>query len=290
MNKRKLLFCLTALLVLSLSACTAGQLPPEREETMESVQTEPQLRNEELIITAGEKKIYGKIFYPATAQKCPAVIFSHGYNGSHSDFLAECRYFSENGFIAYCFDFCGGSGRSKSSGKSTEMTVFTEKEDLLAVIDHISAMEQVDASRVFLLGGSQGGLVTALAAEERAEQIRGMVLYFPAFNIPDDWRKNYPDPAQIPETVDFWGLKLGREFFLSMREFDTYANIGSFGQEVLILHGDQDVIVPLAASRKAVQLYDYAEVIVLPGEGHGFSPTAAKAAMEKALKLMQSLD
>lgn len=286
MKKSVFVICVVLLLSMLMSACTESIFQKEDEDMNENA---AEMRIEELIITSGDKEIYGKIYYPASNKKCPAVILSHGYNGCHTDFLAECKYFADNGFIAYTFDFCGGSTRSRSSGKSTDMTIFTERDDLLAVIDYISELKQVDEERVFLLGGSQGGLVSALAAEERTEQVRGMVLYFPAFNIPDDWRRNYPNENQIPETVDFWGLNLGRGFFTEMREFDTYENIGDFENEILILHGDKDTIAPLAASRKAIQEYEYAEVVIMYGEGHGFSPAGAKTAMEKALGFMQGL-
>ena len=154
--------------------------------------------------------------------------------------------------------------------------------------DYLSTLEQVDSEHIFLLGGSQGGLASALAAEERADVIKTMVLYFPAFNIPDDWRRNYPNAAAIPETVDFWGLTLGREFFTSMREFQTYENIGNFPGSVLILYGDQDGIVPLNACQKAAREYADAQIVVLPGEGHGFSPDGAKTAIAKAFQFMHA--
>jgi len=199
---RKILLIISAMVLCGflLNACTNAQLEQEAEESMNTTEsvTASKPRAEVLNIESGEKEIYGKIYFPGTEKKCPAVILSHGYNGCHTDFISECNYFSQNGYVACTFDFCGGSTRSRSSGKSTDMTIFTEKDDLLAVIDYVASLEQVDTSRIFLLGGSQGGLVTALAAEERSEQIRGMVLYFPAFNIPDDWRANYPRVEQIP--------------------------------------------------------------------------------------------
>ena len=197
--------------------------------------------SEDWMVRNGEKTIFGRLYMPVAEGKRPAVILSHGYNGCHSDFDRECRFFAENGVIAYSFDFCGGSARSKSSGASTDMTLFTEKEDLVAVFDALSASESVDEKAVFLLGGSQGGLVTALAAEERKDRVRGMILYFPAFNIPDDWRHRFDAEGQIPETVPFWGLTLGRGFFAAMRDFDSFGYVGGFSHPVLILQGDHSV-------------------------------------------------
>ena len=245
-----------------------------------------EIRTEEKTIQTGDKSIFGCIWYPAAPGKRPAVILSHGYNGCHSDFDRECRFFAQNGVIAYSFDFCGGSVHSRSSGRSTDMTLFTEKADLLAVIDAVSRMDSADPDALFLLGGSQGGLVTALAAEERSDRLRGMILYFPAFNIPEDWRSRFRSAEEIPETYPFWGLTLGRDFFVSMRDFVPFGHVGGFPGPVLIFQGDQDQIVPLAVAQQAAQVYPQAKLTVLPGEGHGFSPAAAARVMETAFHQM----
>ena len=241
----------------------------------------------ELIIKENNKEIYGKIYYPKKEGKYPAVILSHGYNGANSDFVRECTYFAENGYVAYAYDFCGGSTRSKSSGKSTDMTVFTEKEDLLTVFNYIQGLENVDPGQMFLFGGSQGGFVTTLAAEELIDKTKGMVLYFPALNIPDDWRRTYPAEDKIPETNNFWGSTLGKEFFLSIHDFYTFDNIGSYPNDVLIIYGNKDNIVPYSAMLEAEKAYNSAELIVLENEGHGFSPSGGKKAMEMVLNFLK---
>jgi cephalosporin-C deacetylase-like acetyl esterase len=92
----------------------------------------------EYVIEHSGKKIYGRLYTPAKEGKCPAVIISHGYNGSADDWVKECNFYAQNGYIAYAFDFCGGSVRSRSSGNTVDMTVFTEKDDLLDVFEDIS--------------------------------------------------------------------------------------------------------------------------------------------------------
>jgi len=241
---------------------------------------------DELRIPNGEREVYGKLYYPETEGKYPAIIMCHGYNGSNADFIKECKYFAKHGYVAFSLDFCGGSTRSLSSGKSTDMTIFTEKEDLLAVFDYILTLPQVDPENVYMFGGSQGGLVAALAAEERVEKVKGLALYFPAFNIPDNWRGNFAKEEDIPATYDFWGLTLGRNFFVSMRDFYTFDNIGKFDKKVLIVQGDNDAIVPVDSSRRAVEIYKDAKMEVLTGEGHGFSPTGAGKAMKMVLDFM----
>ena len=137
----------------------------------------------ELIIPNGDRTVFGKLYAPTESGKYPAIILSHGYNGTNADFVRECRYYSAHGYVAYALDFCGGSVNSKSSGSSTDMTITSEKEDLLAVFDYIKAMDNVDSSNMILFGGSQGGLVSALAAAKRADEIKALAMYFPAFCV-----------------------------------------------------------------------------------------------------------
>lgn len=263
-----------------------GNDTPEPTETPIPTPTPNPITIKDLTIEYDTNKIYGRIYSPEKEGKYPAVILSHGYNGVGTDFVKECTYFAQNGYIAYAYDFCGGSVNSKSSGKSTDMTIFTEKENLLAVYDYISKLDNVDTNNVFLFGGSQGGLVTSLATEEIQDKVRAMVLYYPALNIPDDWRRNYTTTDKIPETTDFWGLKLGKNFFLSIRDFYTFDNIGKYPNNVLIIWGDKDAIVPRSYMETAQKTYKNAELIVLPNEGHGFSPSGGKKAMEKVLEFM----
>lgn len=242
---------------------------------------------EELVIRNGEHEIFGMLYASKGEGKHPAVILSHGYNGTNTDFVNECTYFAENGYIAYAYDFCGGSVQSKSSGRSTDMTIFTEKGDLLAVYRHMENMENVDPQRIFLFGGSQGGMVSALAAEQLQDGVRGLVLYFPAFNIPDDWRKRYASVDEIPQVTEFWGMNLGKDYFTSIHDFYTFKNIGAYSKNILIIYGDEDDIVPVGHMLTAQKTYKNAQLMILPNEGHGFSPDGAKEAMELALRFME---
>ncbi len=256
-------------------------------------QTKYETESKEYRITNPENgnKIYGVLYFPKgnvplAKRSFPAIILSHGFNGSHLDFQRECRYYAQNGFVAYAFDFCGGSVHAKSDGSTTDMTIFSEKSDLRAVFEAIRSLEQTDSDRMYLFGGSQGGLVTTLVAEELGSQVRGMALYYPAFNIPEDWRKNFPDERDIPTEWELWGMTLGKNFFTSIRNFDTFKEIGRYRGRVRIIYGSEDPIVPSGAMEKAENIYDCAELFVLPGEGHGFSPAGAKTAMELVLEFL----
>lgn len=260
---------------------------PDTEQVVKPAPTPDPITIQEYYIEYGSNKIYGKMYTPKKEGVYPAVIMCHGYNGVGADFVKECTYFAQNGYIAYAFDFCGGSGRSKSSGKSTDMTIFTEKDDLVAVFNHIKELSNVDSDNIFLHGGSQGGLVAALAAEELGDEVKGLMLYFPAFNIPYDWTNMHPDVDKIPEVIPWWGLNLGREFAVSIHGYKTFEHIGSYSKNVLILYGAKDAIVQRYYVDKAKEIYKNCELIVYPNEGHGFTPAGVDKAKEELLNFMK---
>lgn len=220
--------------------------------------------------------------YRPNAVRFPVVIFSHGYNGSKADFDSSAQYLMRNGIGAITFTFCGSGASDKSGFATTDMTLFTEKEDLSAVMDYAKSLRWFNGS-LFLLGGSQGGMVSAMAAEERAADVKGMVLLFPGLCIPDDWNSRYPTDASVPDIIPWWGVNLGRDFVLSMRDLDIYAKMAEFTKPVLLMHGTNDDIVPISYSQRAANTYPNAQLITYTGEGHGFTPNTMRDVEEKLL-------
>lgn len=78
---------------------------------------------------------------------------------------------------------------SKSDGKFKDMSLDTEKQDLLCVIDYVARLVYVDSSTLILAVESQGGFVSCMVAAERS--IDKLILLYPALCIPDDARKGY---------------------------------------------------------------------------------------------------
>src|SRR5574344_614867 len=234
----------------------------------------------EVTIKKRAKTLYGKMYKPSSGTFLPAIIISHGYNSTSSDHESEGIFFAENGYLAFAYDFCGGSTHSQSPGTTKGMTLSTEEQDLLDVYEYISALSNVNKNQLFLFGASQGGLVSAIVAEQLQNKITGMILYYPAFCIPDDWRTKYPTTELIPKTVDFNGMTLSRNFFTSIHNFYPFSSIGNYDNDVLIIHGDMDPIVPTSYVRKAKTKYKHAELVFLRNEGHGFSSFGNKQAHE----------
>ncbi|MBP3568424.1 MAG: prolyl oligopeptidase family serine peptidase [Lachnospiraceae bacterium] len=222
----------------------------------------------------------GILYLPKKESKFPIVVFSHGYNGYKMDFDETAKYLAEYGIASVCCTFCGGSARDVSGMPTTDMTIFSEMENLEAVLAYVKQLEQIDVNNIFTFGGSQGGLVTALTCDNRSDEIKGMMLLFPAFCIPDNWTERYANKADIPEETDFWGMKLGHVFFESIHGYDVFAQVGNYSNNVLVMHGDKDPVVPLEYSEKIKKTYKNIRLEVFEGEGHGFSPEGTRRMTE----------
>ena len=226
---------------------------------------------QEIKIPHHGRRIDGCVYQPERRDRSPVVIMSHGYNSHHSDMAHIAEYLEENGIGAVCYTFCGGSLRDQSGFPTTEMTLFTEKQDLLAVLDEVRYWDWVNTDQIYLFGSSQGGMVSALAAEERKTQLSGMILQYPAFCIADDWRKMFPQKKDIPKEIVLWDMTLGRGFAETVHDFVLEERTGKFDKPVLIMHGADDDVVPISYSEQAVERYPNARLEVFPGEGHGFT-------------------
>ena len=246
----------------------------ENEETTDSVQT-----GTELVVDSAEvwserdgNRIFGMMYYnSASSKKQPAVILSHSSSLTHEAMSGYALAIAKMGYAAYCFDFCGGSDKSKSDGKTDEMTVFTEVEDLRSVVKTVKSQANVEPSQVYLLGSSQGGLVSALLADECPDDFAGMILFYPAFNIPE-MVNLFSGFGDWGDFGDFGGMMSMSEAYInSIKDFDVWSHIGKFSKPVCIIHGTADMIVPISNSEKAVGLYPSATLNKIEGANHGFN-------------------
>lgn len=216
------------------------------------------------------KNIFGKLYIPDTKAKTyPTVILSHGFNSIGDDMADIALTFAENGFLAYTFDYCGGSTRSHSDGKTTEMSIISEQNDLKAVIDMMSELDISDSRQIYLYGESQGGFVAALTAAEMPERIAAMILLYPAFCIPDQWLSK--DPESMSKPFAFMGdMLLSKKFYDDVPRYDVYDRVSRYNSPVMIFHGDSDELVALSYSERLKTTFPNAKLKVIKGAGHGF--------------------
>ena len=232
---------------------------------------------EEIIIQSPNGDVFGVLQLPEGKTPAPLIILSHGFGGNHTLDMDSAAHFVSAGFATYNLDFCGGGFNSKSSGTMLDMSVLTEAADLNAVIDHFRNDGRI--TDIYLWGASQGGFVSAYVSSQRPQDIRAVVLEFPAIVLQDDSEKRRLPDGTFPEVSSIMGAKISRKYDEDATSFDLYDLLPAYTGPVLILHGDKDPIVPLRYSEKAKETYADARLIVYPGQGHGFTGASKQDAL-----------
>ena len=224
--------------------------------------------------------------YRPEGANLPIAIVCHGFMAWQDTVRQYCKLLAEIGYCAYCFDFCGGSvlNKGKSDGKTTEMSVLTEVQDLEAVIKYAQGLPY-NSKEILLMGCSQGGFVSALTAAKHPGLVDKLVLFYPALCIPDDARAGKMmfarfDPQNVPEIVNCGPMMLGQCYVKDVIGMDPVEEIKSYFGPVLIVHGTKDRIVKPDYSRKAQQAYPNAKLHIIEGGTHGFGKKHDAIAME----------
>lgn len=294
------LFCMTTLFAVLMCGCAQEDHisspaetfsnNPSIEESGQTMKTSKyEYETKELYTKRDENQIYGLIYVPKNAgEKMPAVIFSHGFGGNYQVGTQYAEALVQKGYVVYCFDFCGGSPGSRSDGSTLDMFIFTEQEDLEAVIHMMQEQPFVDEENIFLMGTSQGGAVSAITAAANKEEIKGAILLYPAFVLVDRIKEQFENVEDIPDTYYLMWMTVGRAYAENLLDYDIYEAISTYDKDVLLIHGDADSIVPLSYSEKAVEVYDSARLKVLPGAGHGFSGSDAEQAVTWMLEYLEA--
>jgi len=247
---------------------------------------------EELWTQHGENRIYGVLYTPQGVQgKMPVCIMSHGFNGSHKNSHGYTEAMAQLGYLTYAFDFCGAGTRSQSDGATTDMSIITERDDLEAVIDYFKSRDDVDTNRICLMGDSQGGMVTALAAAHRPDEIERICLFYPALCIPDDWEEQFGSIDNVPATYPMGQVTLGSRYFTDAWGLigRVYEEISNYKGKVLLVHGTDDTTVPISYSDRAASSEGYGsqcEYHIIQGAGHGFHGNDRRQSLTYTVRFM----
>lgn len=244
---------------------------------------------QEIEVYNNGQKIYGIAYIPDTGtKKVPLVICAHGLGGSYRSNIAYAEQLALHGIAAYCFDFRGGGG-SRSDGDTTEMSIMTEVSDLEAILSAASSWDFVNRDKIVLLGTSQGGITSAIAAARHTDEINGLVLMYPAFLVGDAIHEQFDSLEEVPDRFPFVWITAGRPYAEDIWDYDVYEEIGNYTDKVLLMHGNADSIVPISYSERASKTYEDVDYYVIDGAGHGFGGTDFDEAIRHIFDYLQEI-
>ena len=232
---------------------------------------DPEFETEVRCLTIDGQKIYGEIYMPGGEGPFPLAIVGHGLGGNHRDVARYARDLHDLGIAVYVFDFRGGGKYSKSSGDTREMSLFTEIEDMEAVLEQAASWPFVDRKQIILAGGSQGAEVAAIVASRHPAEAAGVVMLFPAFVVKDYVHLLFDNLDQVPDEFNLMGwITIGKKYVEDIWDYDPFEEIGRYQGPVLLLQGDSDIMVPVSSSDQAARCYKKIDYKVIAGGGHGF--------------------
>jgi pimeloyl-ACP methyl ester carboxylesterase len=221
--------------------------------------------------------------------RIPVVCMFHGFTGNrmetHFLFARLSRELEKEGIASLRVDL-GGSG--ESDGEFFDVTISGEVEDAKAILAHARSLDFADADRIALIGLSMGGVIASMTAGDCKEQVRALCLWAPACNMRqiflgrDTLNQDFTElsEAQKAEMMqrgwkDFSGLALSVNYLTDLDSLDLIGRAAAYDKNVLIVHGDRDVVVPISNSDKYLQAYGgRARLHAVGGADHTFSGVA----------------
>jgi pimeloyl-ACP methyl ester carboxylesterase len=189
----------------------------------------------------------------------PGVVVIHGWGSNSSLMLPLATHLSEAGFHGLFLD-ARNHGLSEHDD-FVSMPRFAE--DLDVAIDWLRLQPRVQS--VGVIGHSVGGAAAILSASRNA-QIEALVAVS-AFADPRDVMQR--QLSRLPTAVVKLILAaVQRTIGLKFEEFAPYSRIALIESPVLLVHGDQDDVVPIENLHRLASGLPAAEVLLVPGGGH----------------------
>jgi pimeloyl-ACP methyl ester carboxylesterase len=254
------------------------------------------LRTVEFVLTG---RAHGRPFiadatWQPTGQPQPVVVFVHGFKGfkdwGHFGLLA--RFFAEQGFVFVKLNLShngvvvGGTGDLEDLEAFGQNNFSLELDDLGQLLDALHTpgatpvpAEGLNLNRLYMVGHSRGGALVLLKAAEDP-RVAAVAAWAAVADLHPRW------PAEVLAQWQREGVllvpnmrtgqqlpmyyQIAEDFYKNRTRLDLPALMPGLRQPLLLIHGDQDETVPLAAMHQLHAGQPRAEVLVVPGAGHMF--------------------
>lgn len=240
-----------------------------------------------------KKPIVYDVYFNATKQPKPVVIFCHGYKGFKDwgawHLVAEA--FAEAGFFFLKFNFSHNGGTVQQPIDFPDLEAFAqnnylkELEDLEAIINFVANAQQfhteADVNSISLIGHSRGGGIVLIKAEEN-DLVKKVVTWAGV----SDYKTRFKEGSEAFENWKKTGrmyVENGRtkqqmphdwQFYTSFIQHEKRLTIQRAAKQLtkpcLIVHGAQDTTVQLEEAKNLHASNPDLTLIVIEGGNHVF--------------------
>jgi non-heme chloroperoxidase len=247
-------------------------------------------------------RIYYKDWGPKTAQP---IVFHHGWPLSADDWDAQMLYFLGHGYRVIAHDR-RGHGRSTQTSSGNEMDTYADDVALLVTsldlqqaihVGHSTGGGEVArylgrhgtrrAAKAVLIGAvppimvqsdrNPGGLPLSVFDGFRAAHAANRAQFFRDVAAGPFYGFNRPGAKVSEGVIDNWwrqgmmgGTKPQYDCIKAFSETDFTGDLSKIDIPVLVMHGDDDQVVPIADSALlSIKLLQKGTLKVYPGLSHG---------------------
>ena len=254
---------------------------PHRELTLRNIDDLLSRPYETVTITSRDGlRLSGK--YYAGNPGAPLMLFFHGYRSTAArDGSGGFQLCLRRGFSVLMAD---QRGHGDSEGGTITFGI-RERYDCLDWAN--AAVEKFGPeTKILLLGVSMGAATVLMASDlPLPPQVKGIIADC-GYDSPEDILRETMRRWHYPQFPTWQLTRLGAKLFghLDVRECSALESMKHAHVPVLLIHGEADNVVPCemaAALRDACA--SHAELLTVPGAGHGMSCYTDPAAYEKAL-------
>lgn len=263
-----------------------------------------------------------QIYYKDWGQG-PVVVFSHGWPLNADAWDAQLLFLAQNGFRVIAHDR-RGHGRSEQASQNNDMNGYAD--DLAALIDtldlkratlvghstgggevvrYIARHGTQRVARAVLIGAvppimlkttaNPDGIPLEVFDGMRASVLKDRSQFYKEFAIPFFGANREGTKVSQGALDQFWlwsmqaGLKNVHECIKAFSETDFTDDLGKIDVPTLILHGEDDQIVPVGNSaRKSVQLIKDVRSIYYPAAPHALTTTHQEQVNRDLLAFLRS--
>ena len=224
---------------------------------------------EEVYITSYDgKKLYGRFynFYDGA----PILLQFHGYRGSaERDMCGGNKVAYEKGYNCLIVD-------QRSHGKSDGVTItfgIKERHDVISWVEYLNKRFNNNCL-ITISGVSMGGATVLMASDlNLPKNVIGILADCP-YSSPKDIIKKVVKEMGFPPSITYPFIYLGALIYGHVNLHKTSAEkaLKNCKIPVLIVHGEEDKLVPCQMSTKLQQIKpDFVRVEIFKNAGHGLS-------------------
>jgi non-heme chloroperoxidase len=263
-------------------------------------------KNMGTIVTKDGVELYVKDWGPKTGQP---IVFSHGWPLNSDSWESQMLFLADKGYRCIAHDR-RGHGRSSQPWDGNDMNHYAD--DLALVLDTLDVKNAVlfgfstgggevaryigrhGTGRVAKAGlisavppqmlktaANPGGLPMKVFDDIRAASLADRAQFYRDLASGPFYGFNRPGAKVSQGLIDSWcaqGMQAGHkntyDCIKQFSETDFTEDLKKFTIPTLIVHGDDDQIVPIEASGKAAaKLVKNAKLLVYPGAPHGLTDT-----------------